>query len=380
MRRAPAIAFVAAFSLAVLALCMPGRDARAEEILSQAYIEELNMVTVGDDRKREEPPAVDAPKFLPMTDAGLYMEPQDVVFVEEPENEGGQVYIYPQCVLVQHEVVNLRTHGRRRSITYSPLTGSVIGIYARTTEDTVTAFGTMGMLVNSNRMLYDRATNSLCPQILDTCIKGPLRNRKLDRFPLLWTTWRYVSKRYPHALVLSKNTGWRRNYGRDPYGSYARLDTYYQKGGPSFPVSHRDNLFPPKASVIALADGEAAVAVPMSQMRKAKVASMKLEGRNLVALYDPGFDAVRMYRANADGRELTFDTADGDIVDLETRTRWSVRGVATSGRLRGARLERVPAVPCMWFAWKAFHPYTRVWRGNGGSMLSALPTGPSALQ
>lgn len=380
MRRAFAISFLAAFSVAVFALCMPSGGVRAGEILSQAYIDELNLVTVGDDRKREEPPAVDKPAFIPMTDAGLYMEPQDVVFVEEPEDPRGQVYIYPQNVLVQHEVVNLRNHGRRRSITYAPLTGSVVGIYAKATADTVTAFGTMGMLVNSNRMLYDRATNSLCPQILDTCIKGPLRNRKLSRFPLLWSTWRYVSKQYPHALVLSKNTGWRRNYGRDPYGSYARRDTYYQKGIPSFPVAHRDNLFPPKASFIALADGEAAVAVSMDQVRKAKVASMKLEGKNLVALYDPAFDAARMYRAHADGRELTFDMADGDIVDLETRTRWSVRGVATSGRLRGARLERLPAVPCMWFAWKAFHPYTRVWRGNGGSMFSSLPTGPSALQ
>lgn len=361
-----------AFTAAVLLARVGGGVVLAGDILSQAYIEDLKHVTVGDDRKREEPPAVDKPRFISMTDASLYMEPGDVVFVEEPESGIGQVFIYPRAILVLHEVVNLRQHGPKRSITYSPLTGSVVGIYARTDELFSSSFGTMGMLVNSNRILYDRSTNSLCPQMLQTCIRGPLKNKALRRFPLLWTTWRNIRKRYPGALVLSKETGWRMDYGRDPYGSYARSDSYYQKGGVYFPIAHRDNMLPPKTRVIGVSDCEQAVAVHENRLRKELVATLKLKKRCIAAFYDTSIGAVRMYIAHADGLNLTFELVDGEIVDLETRSRWDVLGNCTSGRLRGSKLERAVSLPCMWFAWKAFHPSTLIWQGNGNDMLTQL--------
>ena len=338
-----------------------GRPALAQdEALSQSYIDDLKRYTVGDDRKREDPPAIDKPLFIGMSDAALYMEPQDVVFVEEAGTEDGRTYIYPRSVLVQHEVVNLREDGPRRTVTYCPLTGSVVGVFATVNDQHSTAFGTMGMLVNSNRVLYDRATNSLCPQILGTCIKGPLKNERLDHFPLLWTTWNKAADRYPHALVLSRETGWRRPYGRDPYGSYARGGTYYQVGGSYYPLSHVDSSVHPKARVLGLARGEVAVAILEDSVRERRVVSVEFGLERLVALFDAQLNAVRIFYAQADDRELRFEMAGGEIVDLETRSRWDIMGRAVSGRLRGVSLKRAPAVNCMWFAWKAFHPYTRI--------------------
>ncbi|WP_461208968.1 DUF3179 domain-containing protein [Desulfocurvus sp. DL9XJH121] len=337
--------------------------------LAQSYINELAHYTVGDERGREKPPSVNEPKFIRMADAGLYMEPQDVVFVEELAN--GRVLIYPRSVLVHHEVVNLNEYGPRRSVTYCPLTGSVVGIYAEAGPHE-TSFGTMDMLINSNRVLYDRATNSQCPQLLPTCIKGPLKNVPLSRFPLLWTDWRHAQSRYPNALVLSKDTGHRSTYNRDALGSYARDDTYYQVGGSYFPLSHVDTEVHPKTRVLGMTRGESAAAVLEDEVKRYGVVNGEVGLERIVALYDKDLGTVRVYRARADGKELRFELAGGEIVDLETRSRWNVMGRAVSGRLRGMKLPRAVAVPCMWFAWKAFHPYTRLLGHQSKDILSGL--------
>lgn len=340
----------------------------AAEELPSGYIRELESYMIGDERRRDYPKSLEDPSFLTVTDASLYMEPQDVVFVEEPHDGIEQVFVYPQSILALHEVLNLRKDGHPRSITYCPLTGTVIGISARVNHLYTTTFGNMDMLVNSNRVLYDRQTNSLCPQLLGVCIRGPLKNERLRRFPLLWTTWRHIERNYPQALVLSKDTPLRKlyrkdPYGRDPYGSYARDDTYYQKGGAYYPLAHMDDALPAKARVLGLARGEVAQAILEKEVKERGLASARLGLDRVVALYDRKLDAVRVFMAQADGRSLRFEMADGEIVDRETRSRWDVMGHAVSGRLRGAALERAAAVYSMWFAWKAFHPYTRLWNG-----------------
>ena len=63
--------------------------------------------------------------------------------------------VYPQRILVWHEIVNEDIDNERISITYCPLTGSAIGYYGKlATYDT--SYGTSGKLINSNLVMYDR--------------------------------------------------------------------------------------------------------------------------------------------------------------------------------------------------------------------------------
>lgn len=81
-----------------------------------------------------------------------------------------------------------------------------------------TEFGVSGMLVNSNLIMYDRATDSYWPQILGTAVQGPHRGDGLRQIRVFWTTWERWRSRHPDTRVLSPDTRHMRNYRQDPYG------------------------------------------------------------------------------------------------------------------------------------------------------------------
>ncbi|MDH4113705.1 MAG: DUF3179 domain-containing protein [Actinomycetota bacterium] len=61
-----------------------------------------------------------------------------------------------------------------------------------------------------------------------------------------------------------------------------------------------------------------------------------------------------------DGRHVTIEAGPTGLVDRETSSHWDIFGRATSGPLRGARLDPIVAVDHLWFDWRAFHPGGRV--------------------
>lgn len=82
----------------------------------------------------------------------------------------GEVRAYPLEVLVHHEIVNDRIGGEGVAITYCPLTGTVQGFLRGDVE-----FGVSGDLLNNNLVMYDRATESLWPQLPAVAVDGPTR-------------------------------------------------------------------------------------------------------------------------------------------------------------------------------------------------------------
>lgn len=355
-----------ALVLAVLTLAPVPASAQAldaEQVMDAASVKRLRGFLVGDSRVRDKPRAIDSPQFIPVTDASLYMDQDSVVLIEEPRAEGDKAYIYPRSILVMHEVLNLSDgDGAKRSVTYSPLTGSVAGFWG-VVHLHETAFGTTGQHLNMNRVFYDRTTNGVWPQILGQCIGGSLKGQTLSRFPLLWTRWKYAVAKYPDARVLSRQTGYRGYYDRDPYGSYQRDDTWYSTGEPTGPISNRDSRLAAKTRVLGMAVGESAVAFVESAVKQHGVASAGAGLTSLVAFYDQEMDAVRVFYAEADGRSLTFEKVRNEFIDQQTRSRWTVEGVAVEGRLRGLTLERAAAMDCMWFAWAAFFSASQIWSG-----------------
>lgn len=67
-------------------------------------------------------------------------------------------------------------------------------------------------------LLYDHHTESLWSQVLRKAVTGPLTDTPLKTIPVVHTTWKEWKKQHPETLVLSPETGYRRDYNRDPYG------------------------------------------------------------------------------------------------------------------------------------------------------------------
>lgn len=291
-------------------------------------------------------PPIDKPRYVSAEKVD-FLEDSDIVF---GVNYKGFIAAYPQKILVWHEIVN-DEFGKKVSLTYCPLTGSVIGFKEFDSQ----SFGTSGKLVNSNLVMYDRATDSYWPQILGTAVTGHNKGRKLDEFPVVWTTWERWKNVFPQTKVLSKDTGFIRSYGNDPYGSYGKNGTYYQQGGPFFPVMKMNNIFQPKEIFIGIEDGTSALAVKKDTIRTEKVINAKLGNESIVIIYDQELDDALAFK----GSDRRFSYQDGKVVD-DSGSAWNIWGISD----RNESLEFVNSFNVMWFAWYAFYPETKIYEGS----------------
>lgn len=265
-------------------------------------------------------PPIEEPLYHSMSEADFLMEDRDVVFILEAE---GTVYIYPQRILVWHEIVNEEFDGEKVSITYCPLTGSAIG-YKGSFAGTETDFGTSGKLINSNLVMYDRETDSYFPQILGIAVEGELKGQRLEEFPVVWSTWGKVKDTYEDVRVLSENTGFIRDYNQDPYGSYVEGDGYYYNSALIFPAMYEDDQFERKEVMIAGRVKDQPFAIPKEILAEEKNITFTVGEYSLIADYDEDLNTARIYID--DGKETFVNSYD-----------------------------------VMWFAWYAFFPETMVY-------------------
>ncbi len=324
-------------------------------------------------------PALYRPQFLSVSDASLSMDDDEVVFIVEYPD--GRIRVYPQRIMVWHEVVNdvlpdasgnmpprpapgMPASGDNTyTVTYSPLTGAVVAFRSMAGRFPST-FGVTGNLLNANTVLYDRVSRSLWSQLLAVCIEGPLRGRRLERIPVLWARWSGVKKRYAgKAEVMSRSTGYKRSYGKDPYGSYKIGGTYYEDVRLLFAVSRLDNRLPPKKRVLGLEMEDDYGAVLHDSVREARVINFTLGLTPLAAFYDAELEAVRVFDRRPPGagdKALTFEIFEDKLVDKETRSEWTPEGNCIYGKWRDKSLTAFYSMDSMWFAWSAFHKGTRI--------------------
>ena len=91
----------------------------------------------------------------------------------------------------------------------------------------------------------------------------------------------------------------------------------------------------------------------------------------LVVVYDAANKTALPFDRTVDGQDLSFYqvTSESELpiefMDVETRSRWDMRGRALEGPLEGRQLQQVPAYNSMWFAWSTYWPDTAVWDGEG---------------
>jgi len=286
-------------------------------------------------------PSIDEPRFESAAQAGERLQDGDIVI---GVYHNGEARAYPQHIVVWHEIVNDTVGGDSISVTYCPLTGTALGFDRNGTE-----LGVSGKLVNSNLVMYDRATDTEYPQILAAGIDGPLAGEGLEEIRIFWTQWGRWRERYPDTQVLTAETGFMRDYQRDPYGGYNPPRGYYEPSSSRmFPVLHQSDRYPNKHVVLGFRDRDSAVAVDKRHLRDAGVLRHAGAGGEYLIIHDPGLDTGWVYRG-AEGVEV-------DPADIEL----TAEGPRFPGR---EQLTEVNAFEAMWFAWVAFYPQTEVLDG-----------------
>ncbi|MCQ4334178.1 DUF3179 domain-containing protein [Natronomonas sp. F2-12] len=303
---------------------------------------ELESLAVSGGPPKDGIPSIDEPSFVGPDNAD-FLDSGDPVFGVALN---GAIKAYPQKILVRHEIVNDRLSDRSVAVTYCPLTGTVQGF-----ERGETTFGVSGRLINNNLVMYDRATKAWWPQILATSIPGSWNSdpgtSSLREFRLVWTTWERWRELYPDTQVLSTETGFAKNYGSDPYGSYNPRGGYYANENMLFEPLEEDDRFGRKRVFMGARTADGAVAFDKSTLLEERIMTGELSGTPVVAVADRRLNTGYVY-LNPDERTAT---TDGSTVQMGD----------SSYEPNALPLAGVHTFDAMWFAWHGYYPDTDVY-------------------
>ena len=312
-------------------------------------------------------PAIDRPTFVSTKSAAAWLKPREPVVAVRVD---GNARAYPIQILMFHEIVNDVVAGQPLIVTFCPLCNTAISFKSELNGKRLT-FGTTGRLRNSNLIMYDRQSETWWQQATGRAIAGRHTGKQLEFYPAQMIAWETFAKANPGGKVLSRDTGFTRSYGRNPYAGYDDVDRPpFLYRGPKTP-----GVLRPVERVLALELGGNAVAYPYKVLRKRQAINDVVAGTPIAVWWTPGVNsaldedsihdgrdvgAAVAYSRRVAGRTLTFVRKGRQFADLETKSRWRVDGRASGGSLKGQRLSPVAAVNHFWFSWAAFNPKTRV--------------------
>lgn len=310
-------------------------------------------------------PPIDEPTFHRAGEVDFLQDTEPVLAVEVD----GEARAYPVQVLIWHEIVNDTIAGVPVSITYCPLCNTAVGVDRRV-DDRVLTFGTSGSLYQSSLVMYDRQTESLWSHFTGQAIAGVLTGTELDTIPVATIGWADWLEAHPDGLVLSRDTGFDRDYGANPYPGYDDVET-----SPFLFDGDADSRLAAKERVVGTGLDEGPIAIRLEPLLADGVIEAELAGAPITIWALPGTSsalegldvsdgrdvgATGVFMATHEDRVLTFERGDGEFVDIETGSRWNVLGTAVAGPLAGTKLQAIEHVDTFWFAWAAFAPDTQV--------------------
>jgi len=287
-------------------------------------------------------PSLDNPKLIAAGEAEYLLE-DDLVFGVEIN---GDARAYPLRIMGWHEMFNEVIGGVPVALAYCTLCGA--GILFETQvegRDGPFVFGSSGFLYRSNKLMFDRQTNSLWNQFTGQPVVGSLVSSgiTLKIRPVAITSWAKWRAAHPETRVLSLDTGHRRDYG-----SGVVYQEYFASEDLMFPARVDETLFRQKSYVFGIRDVGAAKAWPLEAFEGGAVINDAIGQRELVLIGDAATRTVRAYERR--GRRFEA-AADGTLIS--DGEQWWIGEEALNGP-GGERLPRVPGHIAYWFAWNGY--------------------------
>lgn len=257
-------------------------------------------------------PAADNPEVTDVAGAD-WLDDDDIVFGVEVN---GEYRAYPRQIMEVREMVNDTLGGRDLGIPYCTLCGAAQAYFTDELPDGVErpVLRTSGLLIRSNKVMYDLNTYSVFDTFRGQAVTGPLAkiNFKLKQAGVVTTEWGDWKKAHPETTVLKESLA----LGRD-FDFRNNRDA----NGPIFPIGDVDPRLPVQEDIVGLiTDSGEAIAFHKDSAVEALAKGEKISYANIQLVLDGG----GVKAVDADGKDLGGHQA-------------------------------------FWFAWSQFHPETKLW-------------------
>jgi len=296
-------------------------------------------------------PPLRNPKMISAGEAN-YLKDSNVVFGIEVN---GDARAYPKRVLAWHEMFVDTVGDTPVAGVYCTLCGTVI-LYKTEQDGVHYEIGTSGFLYRSNKLMYDKKTQSLWSTLEGEPVIGPLVDKgiKLDYLSVVTTTWGEWKKRHPETSVLSLQTGHRRDYNEGvAYQEYFATDELM------FTIPKIDKSLKNKDEILSIRLPEGSdenYAISSKFLKKNPIYNTEIAGINLTVFTDKT-GAHRVYKTE-NIKFSTYDKGSSTVSD-ENGTTWKLteeKMTSESGKV----LDRFPTHNAFWFGYKAAFPDTKL--------------------
>jgi hypothetical protein len=259
-------------------------------------------------------PAADNPEISRAEDA-TWLKDEDIVFGIEVN---GEYRAYPRRIMEVREMVNDTLGGRHLGIPYCTLCGAAQAYFTDQLPDGIDRpiLRTSGLLIRSNKVMYDVETHSVFDTFLGKAVTGPLAEKKLqlDQASVVTTDWGTWKEAHPETTVLVEALA----LGRD-FDFRNNRDA----NGPIFPIGDLDPRLPVHEDIIGVVT---ASGKPVAFQRSKAIVALK------------------------QGDEIAFENV---RLQLEAG---GIKAIDADGSDLGSH-------QAFWFAWSQFHPQTELWPG-----------------
>jgi len=188
-------------------------------------------------------PAADNPEVTSAADA-TWLKDDDVVFGVEVN---GEYRAYPRRTMEVREMVNDTLGGRDLGIPYCTLCGAAQAYFTDQQAQGIErpVLRTSGLLIRSNKVMYDLSTYSVFDTFKGHAVTGPLANKKvaLAQAGVVTTNWKDWKTAHPETTVLAEDLA----LGRDfDFRNNRDAD------GPIFPIGNVDPRLPVQEDIVGL--------------------------------------------------------------------------------------------------------------------------------
>ena len=257
-------------------------------------------------------PAADNPKVTSASEA-TWLKDDDIVFGIEVN---GETRAYPRRIMEVREMVNDTLGGRDLGIPYCTLCGAAQAYFTDQLPEGIERpiLRTSGLLIRSNKVMYDVVTYSVFDTFLGHAVTGPLAEKglKLEQTAVITTDWGTWKEAHPDTTVLVESLA----LGSDPDFRNTR-----DANGPIFPIGDVDPRLPVHEDVIGI---------------------VTASGKPVA------FQRSRAFVALQNGQEIAYENI---RLKLDAG---GIKAVDADGRALGSH-------QAFWFAWSQFHPQTALW-------------------
>lgn len=317
-------------------------------------------------------PSIDDPQFVTPAEAEEWLADNEPVIAVDFNSDARA---YPLQILTWHEIVNDTVGDVPIIVTFCPLCNSAI-VFERVLDGEPVEFGTSGLLRNSDLVMYDRKTETLWQQFTGEGLIGDKAGEQLTFLPSAIISFNDFQEAHPDGVILSRDTGFARSYGRNPYAGYDTIGS-----NPFLFDGELDERLPAVARVVTVSlPNGIDMAYPLDVLMAEGIINDKQGEQNLVVFHVGGtasalgaaniadgadVGATGVFNPVLDGRLLTFHKEGEAIIDNETGSTWNIVGQATAGELAGQQLARIIHGDHFWFSWAAFRPETVIYQPGG---------------